>query len=410
MTVESVTYINDLEPDRPRGSDRISQGDDHIRNLKKAIKQTFPNIDGEVSASDEEINYLVGLTEPIKDSIDAGSQDLTALEAEVAKKADKDYVDSQDAAVKDYVDSQNTAQDAAIKDYVDSQNAAQDAAIALKADKTYVDGQNSAQDSVIAQKADISYVDSQNTAQDAVISGKADKSYVDSQNAAQDSAIAQKADKSYVDSQNSGQDAIIAQKADKSYVDSQNNAQDQVINGKADKAYVDSQVGALDQRIDSLELFVSKGGGAMITLAEQPATVGRFNFGQGDYYKSGEYDAVYFADITEGYGVDINLTFNVPNGKVFVMDYITGFGSLDLVLTSIRVDGKSIIPSMAGPSVDHTLQFSDPSDPDWQPYGWPSMQGSASIRIEQSLTFTVSNRSGASSANRIAIAGVFAEA
>ena len=27
MSVESVTYINDLEPDRPRASDRISQGD-----------------------------------------------------------------------------------------------------------------------------------------------------------------------------------------------------------------------------------------------------------------------------------------------------------------------------------------------------------------------------------------------
>ena len=85
MTVESVEYINDLEPDRPRGSDRISQGDDHIRNIKKGLKQTFPNVGGMVSASDEEMNYLVGLTGPIKDEIDAGANDISQLQADVAK-------------------------------------------------------------------------------------------------------------------------------------------------------------------------------------------------------------------------------------------------------------------------------------------------------------------------------------
>ena len=65
MTVESVTYIMTLSLQRPQGGDSIAQGDDHIRNIKKAIKQTFPKIDGEVLASDEEINFLVGVTEPV---------------------------------------------------------------------------------------------------------------------------------------------------------------------------------------------------------------------------------------------------------------------------------------------------------------------------------------------------------
>ena len=85
MTVESVTYINDLEPARPQGGDSIAQGDDHIRNIKKALKQTFPNVDGEVRASDEEMNHLVGVAEPIVDIIAGGAQDLADLEARVAK-------------------------------------------------------------------------------------------------------------------------------------------------------------------------------------------------------------------------------------------------------------------------------------------------------------------------------------
>ena len=85
MTVESVNYISDLEPARPQGGDSIAQGDDHIRNIKKALKQTFPNVDGEVRASDEEMNHLVGVTEPIIDIISGGESDMAALEARVAK-------------------------------------------------------------------------------------------------------------------------------------------------------------------------------------------------------------------------------------------------------------------------------------------------------------------------------------
>ena len=121
MTVESVTYISTLDETRPSGGDRISEGDNHIRNIKRSLKETYPNVDGEVRASDEEMNFLVGLTEPIKDSLDGGSQDITDIQDELAKKADKTYVDDE---------------------------------LAKKADITYVDDG-------LAEKADITYVDDQ---------------------------------------------------------------------------------------------------------------------------------------------------------------------------------------------------------------------------------------------------------
>jgi len=157
MTVESVTYISDLEPDRPRSSDRISQGDDHIRNIKLGLKQTFPNINGEVRATDEEVNYLVGLTGPIKDEINAGANDISQLQADVATNkaniatnaanisANAANISTNAAGISTNAAgistnaaniAKNKSDIAAIIPYVDAQNAAQDAVIAGKADKS----------------------------------------------------------------------------------------------------------------------------------------------------------------------------------------------------------------------------------------------------------------------------------
>ena len=63
MTIEIVNYIKDLDPDNPKGSDKIAEGDNHVRNIKYALKESFPNIDGQVLATPDELNQLVGLTE-----------------------------------------------------------------------------------------------------------------------------------------------------------------------------------------------------------------------------------------------------------------------------------------------------------------------------------------------------------
>jgi hypothetical protein len=56
MAVESVTYINNLDPSLPSGGDSIAEGDDHIRNVKKGIKSTFPNVTGAVTATQQQLN------------------------------------------------------------------------------------------------------------------------------------------------------------------------------------------------------------------------------------------------------------------------------------------------------------------------------------------------------------------
>lgn len=48
MSVETVTYISDLDPAGPTGASPKSEGDDHIRNGKKAAKNTFPGFVGAV--------------------------------------------------------------------------------------------------------------------------------------------------------------------------------------------------------------------------------------------------------------------------------------------------------------------------------------------------------------------------
>ena len=58
MGLESVTYISDLDGSNPPGGDPKSQGDDHIRNIKTGILNSFPNITGAVTATQAQINAL----------------------------------------------------------------------------------------------------------------------------------------------------------------------------------------------------------------------------------------------------------------------------------------------------------------------------------------------------------------
>ena len=279
MAVESVTYINDLEPDNPKGSDRISQGDDHIRNIKKSIKQTFPNIDGEVSATDEEINGLVGLNGPIKGELEDHEARISSNEQGIS--------------------------------------------------------------------------------------------------------------------------ALEQSKADKTYVDQQNAAQDAVIATKADKTYVDSQDGAIIARLAELEEFVSKGGGSMIKPVAQPASVGQFTIKQGSYSKPAT-DDIYYAAPVSG---NKTVTFTVPAGKVFVMDYLFALGYVDIGLGSIKIDGTTMMPGVSG-----AMTFDSPFDEDFDFAAWPTPFSGASIRVEQSVEFAYYDRNVAGDVPEVCISGLFVEA
>lgn len=56
MPLETATYIHQLDSANPLGSDPIAAGDDHLRLIKAAIKATFPNITGPVTATQSTIN------------------------------------------------------------------------------------------------------------------------------------------------------------------------------------------------------------------------------------------------------------------------------------------------------------------------------------------------------------------
>ena len=75
MGLETGDYIDDLVATNPiGGTDNISEGDDHIRLLKKTIKQTFPNITGPVTLTQAQINAL---PEEDQDETISGTWDFT---------------------------------------------------------------------------------------------------------------------------------------------------------------------------------------------------------------------------------------------------------------------------------------------------------------------------------------------
>jgi hypothetical protein len=57
----STVYLDDLNPVNPAGDTAKSQGDDHLRFIKRAIKNTFPNITGIVTPTHTELNYVDGV-------------------------------------------------------------------------------------------------------------------------------------------------------------------------------------------------------------------------------------------------------------------------------------------------------------------------------------------------------------
>jgi microcystin-dependent protein len=58
MGLESGTYISDLVSNWPLATDKRREGDDHLRLIKQVLKNTFPNLNGPVTATPQELNAL----------------------------------------------------------------------------------------------------------------------------------------------------------------------------------------------------------------------------------------------------------------------------------------------------------------------------------------------------------------
>lgn len=360
MTVENVTYISDLEPANPKGGDSIAQGDNHIRNTKLALRNTFPNIDGEVLVSDEELNLIQGLDRPITEIIQGGEDANSDLDSRVTKNEQDIAKNASDIAT----NASGIAQNA-------SDIASNSSAIALKADKTYVDSENAAQDAVIAQKADKSYVDSQDNA----LSGRIDS----------------------------------LENADLSH-DLNSHTDVDVSGVQAGDALV----------FDGAKWIAKKAGGNMITPTPQPLTVGPFTYVTNestwfDYVG----DPVYQANASGNWGTVQNWSFNVPAGKVFNFSQIFNNGPVLLDLDSIYIDGKQMYPGLSAgtrlyfDSTDDKYDASGHLDPTL-PYtfkSWPGRNFSAPIRVESSIQYkTFGNGNVNNVRTTTAVAGFFSEA
>ena len=109
MSLESVDYIDDLVITNPEADDSKSEGDDHIRNIKKAIKATFPNIDGAVTATVAELNVLVGITATVAELIvlvviTATVAELNVLDGITATVAELNHTGGVTSSIQDQLD------------------------------------------------------------------------------------------------------------------------------------------------------------------------------------------------------------------------------------------------------------------------------------------------------------------
>ena len=66
MALETPVFISDLVATNPPATDPKSEGAAHLRNIKSALKTTFPNVTGAVTATQLELNQLAGSTSAIQ--------------------------------------------------------------------------------------------------------------------------------------------------------------------------------------------------------------------------------------------------------------------------------------------------------------------------------------------------------
>jgi hypothetical protein len=78
MAVESVTFINSLDASLPSGGDSIAEGDDHIRNLKKAVKNTFPNLTDAVELTNQDFTDIKDLIDNSPEQPGSSSNGIVA--------------------------------------------------------------------------------------------------------------------------------------------------------------------------------------------------------------------------------------------------------------------------------------------------------------------------------------------
>lgn len=71
MTVDTALYPAALNTTIPTASDFVSEGDDNFRQVKTCLKTTFSNVNGALTATHTEFNYITGVTSGIQAQLTA---------------------------------------------------------------------------------------------------------------------------------------------------------------------------------------------------------------------------------------------------------------------------------------------------------------------------------------------------
>jgi hypothetical protein len=92
MTVETASFLSQLDATYPASGDLKSEGDNHLRLIKSAVKATFPNLTAAaVTPSTTELNCVTGVTSSIQ----------TQLNAEITARTNADNAEATARALAD---------------------------------------------------------------------------------------------------------------------------------------------------------------------------------------------------------------------------------------------------------------------------------------------------------------------
>jgi len=89
MPLEAATSLEQLQDTWPLGGDSLNKGDDHVRLIKQVLKTQFPGVDLNgfkipITATEDELNFLSGVTTPIQTQFDDLGVRVSANEDAIA--------------------------------------------------------------------------------------------------------------------------------------------------------------------------------------------------------------------------------------------------------------------------------------------------------------------------------------
>lgn len=100
---DQANFIADLDEANPLSTDLRRQGDDHLRLIKRVLKNTFPNMSAQTLVGPTELDYVQNVTSDIQEQLDAKLEEATLDLSSYAKfDVAQTFTKNQKIAIKDH--------------------------------------------------------------------------------------------------------------------------------------------------------------------------------------------------------------------------------------------------------------------------------------------------------------------